>query len=64
MDAYTALYVTCVGCMRREIMQAGDTPMSKGTSVRLYPKAMAAQLNAEAERKRAEGSMRPRRRRE
>lgn len=64
MDAYTALYVTCVGCMRREIMQGADAQMSKGTSVRLFPKAMAAQLIAEAERKRAEGSMRPRRRRE
>lgn len=64
MDAYTAMYVTCVGCMRREIMQAGDAPISKGTSVRLVPKAMAAKQLADAERKRAEGSMRPRRRRE
>ena len=64
MDAYAAIYVTCTGCMRREIMQGGDTPMSKGTSVRLVPKAMAATLEADAERKRVEGSMRPRRRRE
>ena len=62
--AYAAIYVTCQGCMRREIMQSSDTPITKGTSVRLVPKAMAARLEAEAERKRAEGTLRPRRRRE
>ena len=64
MDAYTAIRHTCPGCMRREIMQASDTEVSKGTSVRLVPKAMAVRLEAEAERKRAEGTLRPRRRRE
>ena len=64
MDAYAAIYVTCQGCMRREIMQASDTPIAKGTSVRLVPKAMAARLEAEIEQKRIEGTLRPRRRRE
>ena len=64
MDAYAAVYVTCTGCMRREIMQGSDTQVSKGTSVRLVPKATALHLEEIAERKRAEGTMRPKRRRE
>lgn len=63
-DAYVAVHVTCPGCMRREIMQADDTQRPKGTSVRLLPKASAERLAAEVERKKAEGTLRPRRRRQ
>jgi hypothetical protein len=63
-DAYVAINITCPGCMRREIMQEDDTPKVKGTSVRLLPKVTAERLAAEVERKRAEGTLRPRRRRQ
>lgn len=65
MDAYVAVNMTCNGCMRREIMQAdSDTPNSKGTSVRLIPRVTAERLAADMEKMEAEGTLRPRRRRE
>lgn len=62
-DAYVAINMTCPGCMRRELMSEDDTPRPKGTSVRLIPKASAERLAQEIERKRAEGTLRPIRRR-
>lgn len=62
--AYEPVRVTCVGCMKRELLQADDTPVSKGTSVRLLPKAQAERLARELEQKKAAGTLRPRRRRE
>ena len=63
-DAYEAMHLTCIGCMRREILSADDTPTSKGTSVRLLPKSVAVRLTQEKKRREAEGTLRPRRRRE
>jgi hypothetical protein len=64
MDAYEAVAMTCPGCQRRELMNDGGDTMPKGTSVRLIPKASAERLHQEIERKTAEGTLRPRRRRE
>lgn len=61
--AYEPMRFTCTGCMKRELMQADDTPVPKGTSVRLVPKAVAERLTFERERKEAEGTLRPTRRR-
>ena len=62
-DAYVAINMNCPGCMRRELMVEDDTPKPKGTAVRLVPRATAERLAAEMERKAAEGTLRPRRRR-
>jgi hypothetical protein len=64
MFAYEAVHVTCPGCQKRELMSVDNDTMPKGTSVRLVPRAMAERLQAETERKTAEGTLRPRRRRE
>lgn len=62
--AYEPVRVTCKGCMLRETMLEDDTPVSKGTSVRLVTKQGAERMKAEQERKAAEGRLRPRKRRE
>jgi len=62
--AYAPVRHTCIGCMKRELMQEDDTPTSKGTSVRLLPKATAERLAQDHARKADEGTLRPRRRRE
>ena len=62
--AYDPVHHTCLGCQRKEILSADDTPMPKGTTVRLVPKGVAARLALEAERRAEAGeSNRPRRRR-
>ena len=63
--AYEAVRVSCPGCMRRETLQedSGESAL-KGVSVRLHSAAMAERARVELERKTAEGTLRPKRRRE
>lgn len=62
--AYHPVQLTCRGCQLKETLSGDDTPMPKGTSVRLVPKAVAARLAAEqAARARSGVSTVPRRRR-
>lgn len=62
--AYQPMFITCIGCQKKELLSKDDTPTPPGTSVRLIPKATAERLIAEQERKKAEGiSDRPQRRR-
>jgi len=64
-DAYEAVRLTCPGCMRREVLSDDrDAPSARGSSVRLMAKAAAERMRAEVARKEAEGTLRPRRRRE
>jgi hypothetical protein len=57
--AYEPMFMTCPGCMKRELLEGDDTPRPKGTSIQLVPKAVAAKMRARA----AEGVPRPRMRR-
>ena len=56
--AYEPVFHTCMGCMKRELLEADDTPRPKGTSIKLVPKETAARMRAAQER----GVARPRRR--
>ena len=64
-DAYIAVVMGCQGCLRTETMSEDlhNTPGPKGASVRLLPRAVAERIAAETERREAEGTLRPRRRR-
>lgn len=62
--AYQPMLHTCIGCMKKELLAEDDTQKPKGTTVRLIPKGTAERLQAEQERRAAEGvSSVPRRRR-
>lgn len=61
--AYVPVLHTCPGCRLRELMNEDDTPKGKGVSVRLVTKAAAERMEAERERRAAEGTLRPRLRR-
>jgi hypothetical protein len=63
-DAYEAVRSFCPGCMRRETMSDDpDSPVTKGFSVRLLPKATAAAQREEMASKQAQGTARPHRHR-
>ena len=63
--ASEAVRVSCPGCLRREVLQSdSDAGVGRGVSVRLLTRAAAASAAAELERKSAEGTLRPRLRRE
>ena len=64
-DAYVAVAMGCPGCLRLETMSEDlhNTPGPKGAAVRLLPRSAAERLRAETERRAAEGTLRPRRRR-
>lgn len=64
-DAYVAVVMGCPGCLRLETMgeDLHNTPGPKGASTRLLPRRVAERIRAETERRAAEGTLRPRRRR-
>ena len=63
--AYEAVRVSCPGCLRRETLQEDSgSGAGKGVSVRLLSAHAAERARIELERKTAEGTLRPKRRRE
>ncbi len=62
--AYTPVFITCMGCQKKDLLSDDDTPRVKGTTVRLLPKEEAERLRVEQERLAESGiSTVPRRRR-
>ena len=63
--AYEAVSFSCPGCLRRETLQEDSASgAGKGVSVRLLSSAAADRARADIERKTAEGTLRPKRRRD
>ena len=64
-NAYEPVVHYCRGCALRETLQKdNDTPKGPGHSVRLVSRRAAEALRTRMERRKAEGSLRPRLRRE